>query len=95
MVEVRVVDDGVGFDPVHTLFESGIAAMRSFAGAVDGRVTIDSARGAGTSVRATLGPPAGAASAAVAVEADPEPAPGPQPQAQPAAPHLRLVRDPE
>ena len=59
VVEVRVVDDGVGFDPVHTLFESGIAAMRSFAGAVDGRVTIDSARGAGTSVRATLGPPAG------------------------------------
>ena len=107
VVEVRVVDDGVGFDPVHTLFESGIAAMRSFAGAVDGRVTNASARGAGTTERATLGPPAGvgaaaaavsaAASAAVAVEADPESAPEPQAQdqAQAAVPRLRLVRDPE
>jgi signal transduction histidine kinase len=97
VVEVRIVDDGVGFDPVHTLFESGIAAMRSFAGAVDGRVAIDSAVGAGTSVRATLGRPAGgvsAAAAAVAVEPEPAPAPpGPDAEAQPGGRRLRLVRN--
>jgi signal transduction histidine kinase len=54
-VEVRVVDDGIGFDPTDTIFESGIGAMRSFAEVVGGRVQVDSARGVGTSVVATLG----------------------------------------
>jgi signal transduction histidine kinase len=88
LVEVRVADDGVGFDPVQTLFESGIAAMRSFAGAVDGRVTIDSAPGRGTSVIATLGR-TGTDDAAAA------PAPEPRLDGGDGAdrPRLRLVRD--
>lgn len=99
LVEVRVTDDGVGFDPVHTLFESGIAAMRSFAGAVDGRVTLVSSPGAGTSVVATLGR-TGAHDAPPA-DAPRSPAPSAEPapevdESRPAGPpRLRLVRDPD
>lgn len=93
-VEVRVTDDGVGFDPGHTLFESGIAAMRSFAGAVDGRVVIDSAPGAGTSVVATLGR-AGTGDAAPATPLPTSLTPEPEgDESRPAGPpRLRLVRD--
>jgi signal transduction histidine kinase len=54
-VEVRVTDDGVGFDPAASLFESGIAAMRSFAAVMEGDLRVDSAPGAGTTVMARLG----------------------------------------
>ncbi|HEY8526314.1 MAG TPA: ATP-binding protein [Acidimicrobiales bacterium] len=54
-VEVRVADDGVGFDTGAVMFESGIATMRSFAELADGQVTVESAPGAGTVVTAVLG----------------------------------------
>jgi signal transduction histidine kinase len=54
-VEVRIRDDGVGFDPSANLFESGIAAMRSFAAVGDGSLRIESAPGEGTLVVARLG----------------------------------------
>jgi signal transduction histidine kinase len=57
-VEVRISDDGVGFDPSAALFESGIAAMRSFAAVGDGSLEIESAPGQGTLVIARLGEPA-------------------------------------
>lgn len=53
--EVRVADDGVGFDPDAVLYESGLEAMRSFAAFTNGRVDVDSAPGRGTVVRARLG----------------------------------------
>jgi signal transduction histidine kinase len=54
-VQVRVADDGVGFDPHGLLFESGIGAMRGFAAVTGGEVEVASARGAGTTVTARLG----------------------------------------
>jgi signal transduction histidine kinase len=63
-VEVRVEDDGVGFDCDATLFESGIGAMRSFAAFANGRLEVLSAPDQGTVVIARLangrppGPPA-------------------------------------
>lgn len=54
-VEVRVEDDGVGFDPGSVMFESGIATMRSFADLAQGQLTIESSPGAGTTVTAVLG----------------------------------------
>lgn len=61
VVEVTVVDDGVGFVPDQLLFESGIAAMRSFAELGQGSLAIDSAPGRGTTVTARLGHGAGGA----------------------------------
>ena len=55
VVAIEVIDDGVGFDPAATLFESGIAVMRSLAGLGDGEVAVDSAPGRGTRIRARLG----------------------------------------
>ncbi|HMG44968.1 MAG TPA: ATP-binding protein [Acidimicrobiales bacterium] len=55
LFEVRIADDGVGFDPHTVLYESGIAAMRSFAAFTNGSVDVDSAPGTGTVVRARLG----------------------------------------
>jgi signal transduction histidine kinase len=55
VIEVRVEDDGDGFDPDTALFESGIATMRSFAALSGGHITVRSARGAGTVVVARLG----------------------------------------
>ena len=43
VVEVCVADDGVGFDPDAVLFESGIAAMRSFAALGQGSLRVESA----------------------------------------------------
>lgn len=54
-VEVRVEDDGVGFDPASVMFESGIATMRSFAELAQGQLTIDSSPGGGATVVAVLG----------------------------------------
>jgi signal transduction histidine kinase len=54
-VVVRVADDGVGFDPGATLFESGIGAVREFAAVLGGSATVTSAPGAGTTVSARLG----------------------------------------
>jgi signal transduction histidine kinase len=54
-VEVRIRDDGRGFDPPANLFESGIAAMRSFAACCDGSLVVESAPGQGTQVIARLG----------------------------------------
>jgi signal transduction histidine kinase len=55
VVEVRVEDDGVGFDPDASLFESGIDAMRSFAAFANGRLEVEAAPGEGTVVVAHLG----------------------------------------
>jgi len=55
LVDLRVADDGVGFDPSAGLYESGIAAMRSFAAFANGGVQIVSSPGRGTVVRARLG----------------------------------------
>jgi signal transduction histidine kinase len=55
LVDLRVADDGTGFDPSAGLYESGIAAMRSFAAFANGGVQIDSSPGRGTVVRARLG----------------------------------------
>jgi signal transduction histidine kinase len=63
VVVVEVVDDGGGFDPGALMFESGIAAMRSFAQLGQGSLEIDSAPGRGTRVTARLGEPAESASA--------------------------------
>jgi signal transduction histidine kinase len=54
-VVVTVADDGMGFDPSAVLFESGLAAMRSFAGLGQGTLTVESAAGCGTRVTARLG----------------------------------------
>jgi signal transduction histidine kinase len=54
-VEVRISDNGIGFDPSASLFESGIAAMRSFAAVGDGTLHIQSAPGEGTVIVARLG----------------------------------------
>ncbi|HEY8523607.1 MAG TPA: ATP-binding protein [Acidimicrobiales bacterium] len=54
-VELRITDDGVGFDPDAALFESGIGAMRSFAAVLGGRAAVTSAPGEGTTVTARLG----------------------------------------
>ncbi|HEY3141982.1 MAG TPA: ATP-binding protein [Acidimicrobiales bacterium] len=54
-LELRIDDDGDGFDPAVTLFESGIAAMRSFAAFGNGSLAVRSAPGAGTSIVARLG----------------------------------------
>jgi signal transduction histidine kinase len=56
-VEVRVSDDGTGFDPTANLFESGIAAMRSFAAFTNGSLDVESTPGDGTTVVARLGEP--------------------------------------
>jgi len=55
VVEVRVADDGRGFDVGATLFESGIEVMRSCARLADGSLEIDSAPGRGARVIARLG----------------------------------------
>ena len=55
VIEVRVEDDGDGFDPGAALFESGIATMRSFAALSGGHLEVHSAAGAGTVVVARLG----------------------------------------
>jgi signal transduction histidine kinase len=55
VIQVHVVDDGVGFDPDANLFESGIAAMREFAALTGGTIDIASAPGRGTTVTAHLG----------------------------------------
>jgi signal transduction histidine kinase len=54
-VEVEISDNGVGFDPDEGLYESGIAAMRSFAAFAGGSVELDSAPGTGTRVRVRVG----------------------------------------
>jgi signal transduction histidine kinase len=56
-VEVRVGDDGSGFDPNANLFESGIAAMRSFAEFTNGSFHVESTPGDGTTIVARLGEP--------------------------------------
>lgn len=59
LFQVRIADDGVGFDPRTVLYESGIAAMRSFAAFTNGSVDVESSPAAGTVVRARLGAPGG------------------------------------
>jgi signal transduction histidine kinase len=79
-VEVRVADDGVGFDPAAVPVGAGIASMRSSVAVVDGTVTVSSSPGEGTSVTARV---------AGSGEARGHP-PGPVPGAG-APPSLRLV----
>jgi len=49
-LRLSITDDGVGFDPATTLFESGLDSMRNLAALGGGRVTIDAERGGGTQV---------------------------------------------
>jgi len=49
-LRLSITDDGVGFDPSTTLFESGLDSMRNLAALGGGRVTIDAERGGGTQV---------------------------------------------
>ncbi len=56
-VVLKVLDDGVGFDPRDLLFESGNDYMRNFAAHVGGHVFIESEPGQGTTLRAVLGGP--------------------------------------
>jgi signal transduction histidine kinase len=79
-VEVRITDDGIGFDPSANLFESGIAAMRSFAACHEGTLAIESAPGAGTTVIARFGD-----------DAPRRVAPAPSPRSAQRG-HLRAVR---
>jgi signal transduction histidine kinase len=76
-VEVRIEDDGVGFDPGSVMFESGIATMRSFADLAQGQLTIESSPGSGATVIAVLGE-----------QVVPDKAPVPEPRRR----HLRLIR---
>jgi signal transduction histidine kinase len=78
-VEVRVEDDGVGFDPGSVMFESGIATMRSFADLAQGQLTIESSPGLGTTVIAVLGE---------------QTAPDMARATEPRRRHLRLIRSP-
>ncbi|HEY7070775.1 MAG TPA: ATP-binding protein [Acidimicrobiales bacterium] len=77
VVEVRVTDDGQGFDVGATLFESGIEVMRSCARLADGSLEIDSAPGRGARVIARLGS---------------EPM-APEDEGEPRVVRLRLVRE--
>ncbi len=56
-VALRVEDDGIGFEPQTTLFESGIATMRSFAHLAGGEIEITSRAGHGTVVSGLFGEP--------------------------------------
>jgi signal transduction histidine kinase len=78
-VEVRVEDDGVGFEPGAVMFESGIATMRAFADLAQGQLTIESSPGAGTAVVAVLGE-----------QIAPDMARATEPRRR----HLRLIRSP-
>ena len=53
-VDVRVRDDGSGFDPTDATGGFGVLGMRERAEILDGSLQIDSARGAGTTVTARL-----------------------------------------
>ena len=79
-VELRISDDGLGFDPVTTPAAAGIATMHAAAGALDGQVTVESTPGGGTTVVATLGP-----------LGDPGPAAEPEPSSTATSPRLRVV----
>lgn len=53
--EVRVIDDGIGFDPkTHRQGHVGLAIMRERAQRIGGRVTVDSRPGRGTQVTLTV-----------------------------------------
>lgn len=74
-VELSVDDDGAGFDPAAVGCDRhGLAGMRHRMLAVGGRLELDAAPGAGTSIRATLPVHARAAT----------PRPAPRPAARPA-----------
>jgi signal transduction histidine kinase len=49
-LRLSITDNGVGFDPSTTLFESGLDSMRNLAALGGGQVTIDAERGGGTQV---------------------------------------------
>ena len=53
-VELMVHDDGAGFDPSEPSSGFGLVGIRERAALVRGEVTIESAPGSGTTVRATL-----------------------------------------
>lgn len=62
-VEVLVRDDGEGFDPAAPRDGFGLTGMRERVGLAEGTLAIDSRPDEGTTVRATLAHPAGAAAA--------------------------------
>jgi signal transduction histidine kinase len=77
--ELRITDNGRGFDPAAMVPAIGIATMQAVAGVLDGRVTIESEPGAGTTVVARLGAPPN------------DPAPTQEAPAPGTSPRLRLV----
>ena len=58
-IDVMVRDDGVGFDPASPVSGFGLAGMRERVQLTDGELSIDSAPGEGTTVKAVLPLPAG------------------------------------
>ena len=50
----RVVDDGIGFDPAHTGYGTGLQGIADRLAVLDGSVTVDSAPGRGTTVTGSL-----------------------------------------
>ena len=54
MVTFEVTDDGVGFDQQHTPLGSGLQGMKDRLEALGGRLTVESAVGAGSTVRGSI-----------------------------------------
>ena len=50
----RVVDDGIGFDPAHTGYGTGLQGIADRLAVLDGSVTVDSEPGRGTTVTGSL-----------------------------------------
>jgi len=63
VLEIRIADNGQGFDPAAPAEGNGLANLRSRLAGAGGRCEISSSRGAGSSVRLVLPLPAGAQSA--------------------------------
>ena len=55
LLEVRVVDDGDGFDPAAVRHESGLATMRNFAALAGADLHVESRPGDGTTARVRFG----------------------------------------
>ena len=53
-VEIAVSDDGIGFDPDVSVEGFGLIGMRERVSLVDGTFSVDSAAGAGTTVRCRI-----------------------------------------
>lgn len=82
-IELRVADDGRGFDPEAPSEGFGLLGMRERAALVGGELTVASRLGGGTAIRTQL--PLGAATAPAAPRRHRCPRPGRSPAARPRA----------